>query len=459
MPTRYLINLGQAKRAHNIGNKAQRLSFLTARGFQIPLTYACSWDAYLRYLEDDSKLIDSVRSELSGRLDLSRPYAVRSSANVEDSLEHSFAGQFKTVLNTRGIDDILQAIWGIWATTRSPGVEAYLQKNGIEPSDLRMAVIIQEMIPPHVSGVSFSKNPMTGLDETIVEAIRGSGEALVQQGVTPQRWINKWGNWVQKPEEEDIELDLIQEVVGQTKAIAKAYGQPVDLEWVYDGHSIYWVQLREITSININIYSNRMSKEMSPGVLKPVVSDIGRVATRSWVRIFTELIGPNDIDSSSLAKVFYFRIYYNMGAVGHILELLGLPRETMELMMGIDTLGPEKPSFKPSRRTYSLLPRMISFALDKLRISPRADAFLATASEQFRSFRNDQLDQVTEQELLSEIERLCSLMEEVEYYNHCTQILMQIFTGMLKKQLRSIGVGFEHFDLTRGMKGLDQFDP
>jgi phosphohistidine swiveling domain-containing protein len=66
---------------------------------------------------------------------------------------------------------------------------------------------------------------------------------------------------------------------------------------------------------------------------------------------------------------------------------------------------------------------------------------------------------LTEQKLLSEIERLCSLMEEVEYYNHCTQILMQIFTGMLRGQLSGIGVEFEHFDLTRGMKGLDLFDP
>jgi len=459
MPSQYILNLMHATRGHNSGNKAQRLRFLTAKGFQTPVTYVCSWDAYLHYLENDPTLIDAIRSELSEVLDSNRPYAVRSSANVEDSLEHSFAGQFKTVLNARGIDDILQAIWGIWATTRSPGVEAYLQKNGIEPSDLRMAVIIQEMIPPHVSGVSFSKNPMTGLDETIVEAVRGSGEVLVQQGITPRRWINKWGNWVQKPEEEDIELDLIQEVVSQTQTIAKAYGQPVDLEWVYDGRFIQWVQLREITSIDINIYSNRISQEMSPGVLKPVVSDIGLIPTRSWVRIFTELIGPNDIDPSNLAKAFYFRIYYNMGAIGQILELLGLPRETIELMMGIEAVGPEKPSFKPSRRTYSLLPRMISFALDKLRISPRADAFLAAASQQFNTFRTDQLNQLSEQELLIEIDRLCSLVEQVSYYTIVTTLLMQIYTGMLKKQLSGIGVKFEQFDVTRGMEGLRQFDP
>jgi pyruvate,water dikinase len=36
---------------------------------------------------------------------------------------------------------------------------------------------------------------------------------------------------------------------------------------------------------------------------------------------------------------------------------------------------------------------------------------------------------------------------------------MQIYTGMLKKQLSRMGVEFEQFDLTQGMEALDQFDP
>jgi pyruvate,water dikinase len=94
-----------------------------------------------------------------------------------------------------------------------------------------------------------------------------------------------------------------------------------------------------------------------------------------------------------------------------------------------------------------------------LRISPRADAFLAAASEQFETFRTDQLDQLSQQELLSEIDRLYSLVEQVSYYTIVTTLLMQIYTGMLKKQLSSIEVEFEQFDLTQGMEGLDQYDP
>jgi pyruvate,water dikinase len=145
---------------------------------------------------------------------------------------------------------------------------AYLERSQIKPDDLKMAMIIQAMVSPAVSGVSFSKNPMTGMDEITVEAVEGSGEALVQQGVTPQRWINKWGAWLETPDVEESRWYPIQQVFDQTQAIAKAYGRPVDLEWVYDGEAVHWVQLREITSMDTDVYSNRISREVFPGIIK-----------------------------------------------------------------------------------------------------------------------------------------------------------------------------------------------
>ena len=239
-----------------------------------------------------------------------------------------------------------------------------------------MAVIIQEMVSAEVSGVAFSKNPITGLDEVLVEAIRGSGEALVQDGVTPQRWINKWGTWVDTPDApnngQSIRLDLIDDVVRQTKEIARTYGRPVDLEWVYDGREVKWVQLREITTLDIPIYSNRISKEVFPGIIKPLIWSVNvPLVNGAWMTLFTELIGPNDIQPETLAGRFYSRAYFDMAALGQIFELLGLPRETLELLMGIEAEGPERPSFKPSPKTYRLLPRMLRFGLDKARFSPK----------------------------------------------------------------------------------------
>ena len=269
MPEEYIFSLRESSRIQSIGNKAKSLRFLADKGFPTPLTYVCTWDAYVRYAQGDVQVIEDLGAELAAKIDSQKWYAVRSSANLEDGVDLSFAGQFKSVLDVQGVDEILKAVRFIWDTTQSPSIQAYLGQKGSGSQDLKMAVIIQEMVSAKVSGVAFSKNPITGLDEVLVEAVRGSGEALVQDGVTPQRWINKWGTWTSTPDDpidgQGIALELIDDVVRQTKEIARTYGRPVDLEWVYDGREVKWVQMREITTLDIPVFSNRLSNEVFPG--------------------------------------------------------------------------------------------------------------------------------------------------------------------------------------------------
>jgi phosphohistidine swiveling domain-containing protein len=464
MMGRYIFSLEDTKGIQSIGSKAENLRFLAEKGFATPATHVCTWDAYTRYLQDNVQLVEALKAELATKLDQERRYAVRSSANVEDGLASSFAGQFTSVLDVQGVDETLQAIRSIWATTQSPAVDAYLGQRGAAIQDLKMAVVIQEMVPPQVSGVAFSKNPMTGLDEVVVEAVRGSGAALVQEGITPDRWINKWGKWTSLPGESSgghgIKLGLMEDVVRQTKEIARVYGHPVDLEWVYDGHKVKWVQLREITSLDIPLYSNRISREVFPGIIKPLIWSMNvPLVNGAWVALLTELIGPNDIEPESLAGYFYSRAYFNMGALGQVFELLGLPRETLELLMGIEVEGPERPSFKPSGKTYTLLPRMLRFGLDKARFARRLEAFLPAMEEELQALRRKPVADLSEEQLLDEIDCLYPLAQEAAYYNIVTPLLMQVYNQTLKGQLGRMDVDFESFDLTAGMQELERFEP
>jgi phosphohistidine swiveling domain-containing protein len=454
-----IIALEEAKRHKELGNKTQMLYFLQKKGFRVPVTLVCTPEAYTRYLEDQVDLVEELRAELVRTIDPDKQYAVRSSASLEDQSEFSFAGQFKSVLHIQGVDNVLQAIWSIWATAHSANVQSYLERHRVGPAEFKMAIVIQEMVPPQVSGVAFSKNPVTGLDEAVVEAIAGSGEALMKEGATPLRWVNKWGLWVKKPVQEgEIPFELIEQVVAETKVIAKQYGRPVDLEWVSDGRSVTWVQLREITSPDINLYSSRISAEFFPGLIKPLVWSVNvPLVNGAWVRLFTELIGPNDINPHDLAKSFYYRAYFNMGAVGRIFELLGFPRESLELMMGIEDVGPDKPRFKPSAKTYAYLPRMLLFALRKLGFGRQVERFVPAARERYRIFAID--DDLEVSQLIREIDRLYALNQETAYFNIVTPLLMQLYGALLRGQLARLGMPFESLDLTEGMEELQEYNP
>ena len=456
----FILDLRTTRCLRNIGNKAQGLRFLMEEGFPVPTTYVCTSDAYLLYLEGQQDLIAGLRSELREILDPRATYAVRSSSNFEDDLSRSFAGQFKSVLNVQAVDPVLQAIWSVWATARSPAVQTYLERNDLDASDLMMAVVIQRLVDPVISGVAFSRNPVTGLDETVVEAVEGSGEALVQAGVTPRRWVYKWGDWIARPGGDESDEGVIRDVVEQTQVIARAHGSPVDLEWVYDGDTVYWLQMREITSLDIDIYSNRISREVFPGVITPLVWSVNvPLVNGAWVRLLTELIGPNEIDPESLAKAFSHRAYFNMGTLGQVFEMLGLPRESLELLMGLDIGGPDRPSFKPTRQTYGLLPRLIPFGVRMLAFGRRVRQFLPSMEARYKALPVDQLGGLTETELMEEIEHLYQLTQEAAYYNIVTPLLMQAYNGLLKSQLDRLGFSFESLDLTGDLPDLEEYDP
>jgi pyruvate,water dikinase len=379
---------------------------------------------------------------------------------VEDGQTHSFAGQFKTLLDVQGVPALLDAIEAVWASAEAPTVKAYLQRVRPEADRLRMAVILQDMVCPVVSGVAFSKNPLTGLDEVIVEAVQGRGDLLVQDGVTPGRWVNKWGNWLARPEVAPVDEAVIAHVIAQTKAIAKAHGQPVDLEWVYDGNEVYWVQLRTITALNQAVYSNRIAKEVLPGLIKPLVWSVNvPLVNGAWVKLLTEMVGPNRLDPLQLSKSFYSRAYFNMSALGEVFALMGMPHESLELLMGLEPDAPERPRFKPSARTYQLLPRMLGFALDKLRFERQIEAYLPRAEAAFRAVPVTRAGQMSEPELLIEVERLCGLTQEAAYHNILGPLLMQVYNRMLTGQLKKAGVDDAHFDVTRGLAEMNAVDP
>jgi phosphohistidine swiveling domain-containing protein len=390
-----------------------------------------------------------------------KTYAVRSSANLEDNLGHSFAGQFDTFLNVRGVDEIVQAIQSVWQSVDTPAVKAYLEHHHIEDRDLLMAVLIQEMVQPIFSGVALSKNPVTGADEIVIEAVIGEGVQMVQSGVTPDRWINRWGYWLDKSEQSKVPFSLVEKIAEQLKEIASHLGYPVDAEWVFDGQNLYWVQAREITALKVhNIYSNHLSREMMPGMLKPLSFAIGASLMRNSVLgLLTEMLGDFPVSAQDLVKLIYFRAYFNMGAIGAIFKKFGFPAESLEMLITDLPPGAQKPKIKPTLKTLSRVPGILLFLIRQIRFVNQTHCVLNTLGSQIQHFSKDHLQELSPKEILSAVSHHNLKVEEIAYRASLSLFLLSMFNRVLKRLLARRGIEFSDFEVTESMPELDGFYP
>jgi pyruvate,water dikinase len=458
----YLVSLRKRHCPAAIGNKARGLFELKRKGYLIPDTFVCQWQAYQDYISSGEEALVRLRTELTAVVREGRAYAVRSSANLEDDLEQSFAGQFSTHLNVIGLYQVLSSVRAIWEDTQKESIHTYLHRRLGRDQELLMAVIIQEMIQPALSGVVFSKNPITTMDEIIVEAVRGYGTDLVQSGFTPLRWVNKWGNWIEKPECSPMDQAVIEEIVKQTRCIVKHFHKELDLEWVWDGQRLYWLQMRDITSLqNVTFYSNRIAKEMTPGQIKPLVWTVSIPnPTLAWVKLISEAIGENPLDPAKMLKLFHYRAYFNMAEFGKVFASLGLPRESLEMMMGVLPPGAGRPPMKPSMKAVVKLPRLAKFAWDKWSFSRVLETRYPLLFEEIHKFPIQFKPGSVEQSwLIQQIDRIHPLNREIAYLTVVTILMMMVYISLLRRQLAKRKVDFQEVDLTAGEEEFKLFDP
>ena len=139
-------------------------------------------------------LNDAIRS---GYLALAAKYgseitlAVRSSATAEDLPDASFAGQQETYLNVKGIENLLQAVHGCYASLFTNRAIKYREDHGFDHTKVALSAGVQLMIRSDLasSGVIFTLDPDSGFrDVILVSSSWGLGENVVQGTVNPDEF-------------------------------------------------------------------------------------------------------------------------------------------------------------------------------------------------------------------------------------------------------------------------------
>ncbi|TXI20646.1 MAG: phosphoenolpyruvate synthase [Nitrosomonas sp.] len=217
-------------------------------------------------------------------------FAVRSSATAEDLADASFAGQQETLLNVRGIDQIIAAIKVVFASLYNDRAIAYRVHQKFPHDKVYLSAGIQKMVRSDLgaSGVMFTLDTESGFRDAIfITSAYGLGETIVQGIVNPDEfYVYKRGlgagkhailsrrlgtkaiEMIYADSKKDMsgstitrDVDTkrrmrfsltneqVEMLAQQALIIEQHYGRPMDIEWALDGRDgqLYIVQARPET--------------------------------------------------------------------------------------------------------------------------------------------------------------------------------------------------------------------
>jgi pyruvate,water dikinase len=309
-----------------------------------------------------------------GRLGNGTPVAVRSSATAEDLASASFAGQQETSLNVRGLVELATAVIGCWASLWTARAMSYRAREGVEPGQVRLAVVIQQMVEADAAGVMFTANPANGRrDQTVISAAWGLGESVVSGTVTTDDVVVDAGTGSvlsRRTADKDVMTVYAEngtreqpvaaarrrepvlddreaaELAGHGRRAAAHFGAPQDIEWARAGGRFFILQSRPITALPEptadtpeawpvpypnGLYFRASIVEQLPDPLSPLFADLvdGSVA-KSLQALMAEALGKNVIRDGDVGlptvngyAYYYYRSSGMWRMMGRLLTAVG----------------------------------------------------------------------------------------------------------------------------------------
>lgn len=362
-----IYNISIKQTIEEVGAKAVNLQRLHNFGYHVPPTYFITVKALHQFLTEnglDEKLLtvrkalkeaDSLnkcnivvkelrdaifkgtfnpefltelKKEIIGKMDNPAiKLAVRSSSINEDLEQHSFAGQYASELNVNlSVVSLERNIKSVWASQWSDAIISYSFKHNLPAPEPGMGIIVQQMVTPEIAGVLFSHNPYSyNKNEMIVEYVDGLGEALVSGEKTPvhlayNRSLKRFKNL--QVDRQNAHIPALKQLVESAKMLEKKVGLAVDLEWAWDGETLWHLQMRSITTVKEKaiLWTDENVGEVIPDVVTPFSWSILSPITNNGFKGFLERVAVKSYPEEGLFGLFKGKVYFNSSAFKNTLE-------------------------------------------------------------------------------------------------------------------------------------------
>lgn len=250
--------------SENFGGKGNGLKNLLSQGIAVPETYGLP-------ILDGSVELSKIPPP-----PLSFPLIIRSSANIEDAEQFSFAGVFKSV-RVESIDQWKSGLREVWESMTTPRLNDLFLSQGIDPNRVRPGLIVQTWVDTEVRGVLFTRNPQNvWATDALIEWAEENNSVV--DGEDQTQTISESLNL-----REDFKtiIQVGRKLEGELKS-------PLDIEWgITSDRQIIYFQCRPMTGAEAELlratlkypdakFSRTLSQERFPECLTPLGWDVIR---------------------------------------------------------------------------------------------------------------------------------------------------------------------------------------
>lgn len=537
---------------NSLGGKAKNLAWLSRNGFPVPQWWVLTTESFSTQIKalgirdwiqekvaeiqaDESNVAaiaeeiqsalgakplaqeiqQSIRENLPSSILNDTSVAVRSSVIGEDAEGASFAGQMDSYLYQQGEEAIFSAVIKVMQSAFNHRALAYRIQKGLDITDIRAAIIIQEMIDADVSGVLFTAHPITGSREhMLISSTWGCGEGIVS-GVcnTDETSVSLFKNDLDvQINDKDTALVFdpsgshgTQEVsVEQAKRnvacleekqvlelrdialnIAETYQTPQDIEWCLKDGQFFILQARPVTSLpplnsandDVVVWDNSNIQESYCGVTTPLTFSFANRAyktvyeqTMRLLGVKEEVVQQHQGMLENMLGLINGRVYYNIN--NWYRGLLFLPsfktnKADMERMMGltdpVDMIQDQELTFKEKLQKLPQLFRALYAMMSRFRkMDVLVAEFRSMFQKEYESINRAQLHTLTIGQLVNESRRLDQRLLENWTTPIVNDFYVMMMNGKVHRWLEKAGIENPEVvqnNLLSGEEGIESTEP